>query len=357
MHLLTVFRFTLFVLSETRGFKFRRKILFTSVEMTVSTLRLVFYVALNFVSSVGVVCINKIVFNHGFPYGTLLTVIHFIFTFLSLFLAVQLKIMRHKKLGLRQVIPLCATYSGFVALTNISLVFNPISISQLMKALNNPTVVVLEFLLHRKKYSPKILLSLALCVFGVTLTIKSDDRTTLTGVLIALSSTLVSSMNQIFVGSKQRDLNCSAMELLLYQAPISALFLVPTVPILDNNIFSTFTMPTAKMSSLIFASSVFAMGVNASIFLLIGTTSPVTYNVISQLKLVSKISMDFIFFSGKATFKILLGITITISSVFWYSQIKRQESNAQSEPTPSSRGTDSTGEEENWNTLKTEEDP
>lgn len=285
---------------------------------------IVFYLLLNLCSSISIVCVNKLVFLHGFPYGTLLTVIHFFFTFLGLYVASVCNILQHKRLAIGKVVPLCLTYSGFVALTNLSLVYNPVSVYQLLKVLTTPTVVMVEFFFYGKRFSLKTILSLIIIFVGVVLATVTDTRTTVLGALIGLSAVLVTCVNQVWVGTKQKDLGCNGLQLLLYQAPISALLLVPMVPLLDSGL-SNFKVPSWNVSYLIILSSICGLAVNASIFLVIGKTSALTYNVFGQLKVVLLIGADFLFFEAPWNNKIVVGILLCVGGVSWYGHLRSIE--------------------------------
>lgn len=280
-----------------------------------------FYLTLNFLCCTSIVCVNKVIFNSGFTHGTLLTIIHFIITFMGLRLAISLGWMSHKKLSLRKVTPLCVTYSGFVVLTNLSLIYSSVGFTQLKKILNTPVVLVVEYFLHGKTYSKKVLASLVLIVCGVSSATLSDPRNTILGTLLGLCSIGVGCCNQILVGSKQKELQCDALQLLLYQAPLSALMLLPVIPIFDVQIWN-FVMPDTRTIVLIFLSACCALGVNSTIFLLIGTTSPLAYNVFGQVKIVSLLLADFLFFAAPLEPRILSGIFVTLLGVFWYSYLR-----------------------------------
>ena len=126
---------------------------------------------------------------------------------------------------------------------------------------------------------------------------------------------------QIWVGTKQKELECNSYQLLYWQAPLSALILIPVIPILDD--LSTLTeMPDNDTIAAIVLSSCLAFLVNLSIFLVIGKTSPVTYNVLGHFKLTVILSLGFIVFGALVDYKNITGILVTLSGVIWYTQIK-----------------------------------
>jgi solute carrier family 35 protein E3 len=288
--------------------------------------RVPFYLFLNATSSIGIVFMNKVVFQtYNFRYGTLLTLIHFIFTFLGLEVCRQMGVFE-RKLGLKviDVVPLSASFCGFVALTNLSLVYNSVGFYQLMKVLTTPLIVIIQTTWFGETFPLNIKLSLAITCLGVAIASFTDPEVNPLGTFIALSALLVTSMYQIWVGTKQKELDCSSYQLLYYQAPLSALMLLPIVPLFDP--LSTLKeMPTNETLIAILISSVLAFLVNLSIFLVIGKTSPVTYNVLGHFKLTVILTGSFVLFGQPLDAKNLTGILITLAGVIWYTNLKQNQ--------------------------------
>lgn len=278
--------------------------------------------ALNASSSVGIVFVNKLVFQFfNFKQGTLLTFIHFVFTFLGLEICRRLGMFEKKPLKVQDVMPLCMSFCGFVALTNLSLLYNSVGFYQLIKVLTTPLIVIIQTLFYNETFSVKIKLSLALTCIGVAIGSVTDSELNLFGTLIALSALLITCMYQIWVGTKQKELECNSYQLLYYQAPISAILLIPFVPMFDD--FKTLTaVPSNGALCAIFISSVLAFLVNLSIFLVIGKTSPVTYNVLGHFKLTVILTLGFTFFGAPLDIKNIAGIVLTLAGVFWYAHLK-----------------------------------
>eukprot|EP00656_Telonema_subtile_P028007 TRINITY_DN30243_c0_g1_i1.p1 TRINITY_DN30243_c0_g1~~TRINITY_DN30243_c0_g1_i1.p1 ORF type:complete len:134 (+),score=14.13 TRINITY_DN30243_c0_g1_i1:3-404(+) len=129
-------------------------------------------------------------------------------------------------------------------------------------------------------------------------------------------------MYQIWVGTKQKELECSGFQLLYWQAPLSAAMLIPVVPIFDQNIGNLVELPPNHILIGVLMSSLLAFLVNLSIFLVIGKTSPVTYNVLGHFKLSVIMTLGFVFFGAPLDPKNLFGIFVTLAGVFWYTHIK-----------------------------------
>lgn len=77
---------------------------------------------------------------------------------------------------------------------------------------------------------------------------------------------------------------------------------------------------------------VFALVVNVSNYLVIGKTSPLTYQVVGHFKTVSLLVISFMLFSYPVDFKNVLGIMIALGGVISYTEIKRREAAARTLP-------------------------
>ncbi|KPI89737.1 hypothetical protein ABL78_1117 [Leptomonas seymouri] len=283
------------------------------------------YLALNALSSIGIVYTNKVIFKvQHFQFGTLLTVIHFAITTLGLFFCHMAGVFEPKRIDILKVLPLCVSFCGFVALTNISLVCNTIGFYQLIKVLTTPLLVIIQTLFYQKRFSTKIKLSLAITCIGVTIATASDSEANLFGTFVALSALLVTCMYQIWVGTKQAELQCNSFQLLYYQAPISCVMLFPIAYFADN-LSETYYTPCIDTVYWIIFSGFLAFLVNISIFLVIGKTSPVTYNVLGHFKLCVILSLGFLAFGDRLTYRVLLGIVLTLIGIFWYTKLKMVE--------------------------------
>lgn len=74
----------------------------------------------------------------------------------------------------------------------------------------------------------------------------------------------------------------------------------------------------------ILLSCIFAFLVNLSTFLVIGKTSPMTYNVLGHFKLVTITSLGFMFFGSPLTWKIGMGVMLTVSGMVAYTTLKQK---------------------------------
>eukprot|EP00190_Bangiopsis_sp_CCMP1999_P005413 CAMPEP_0198731740 /NCGR_PEP_ID=MMETSP1475-20131203/31832_1 /TAXON_ID= ORGANISM="Unidentified sp., Strain CCMP1999" /NCGR_SAMPLE_ID=MMETSP1475 /ASSEMBLY_ACC=CAM_ASM_001111 /LENGTH=342 /DNA_ID=CAMNT_0044494745 /DNA_START=100 /DNA_END=1128 /DNA_ORIENTATION=- len=307
--------------------------------------KIVFSILLNFVSSTGIVTANKIVMDEGrlgFNYATTVTFIHFVFTTLCLLACAKLGVFTPKKLDFKKAAKLSFVNMGFVVCSNLSLQYNSVGFYQVMKHMTVAAVVAIEALIYKKYLDRALWGPLSLVVLGVSLTGATDFKLNLTGTIFAVANILCTSFYQIWCGSLQKSLDADPLQLQLYTAPISALFVLPVMPILDNYSLTSeksilnFAM-TPKVAMWISVTAVLAFAVNISIFMVIGKTSAVTYNVLGHFKTCTLLAVDYIAFGRKFEIKNFSGLVITLTGVVTYSQVKMRKAAQPQTPSPAER--------------------
>jgi len=245
---------------------------------------------LNFCSSTGIVVTNKLAMDrYGFRFATTLTFFHFVATYVLLLVAAAVGVFEKKALPLKETAKLAAGSMGFVVLTNLSLQYNSVGFYQVMKVMTTPTVVVIEALAFAKVLEVPLRLALVPVCLGVIFTAATDFRLNAVGTAFAVAGVLVTSFYQIGAGTLQRSLDCSALQLQLYTAPMSALFIMPFVPLFDNwspsSPTSIWQYEFDQTNMLVIGlTGVLAFLVNVSIFLVIGRSSAVSYNTLGHFK-------------------------------------------------------------------------
>lgn len=115
---------------------------------------------LNLLVSICIVFLNKWIYVHyGFP-NMSLTLVHFVVTWLGLYLCQKLNIFAPKSLPPSKLLLLALSFCGFVVFTNLSLQNNTIGTYQLAKAMTTPVIIVIQTLCYKKTFSTKIQLTL-----------------------------------------------------------------------------------------------------------------------------------------------------------------------------------------------------
>jgi solute carrier family 35, member E3 len=287
-------------------------------------------IAFNFVSSTGIVSANKLVFNAGFTFATTLTLIHFVSTFVGLLLLARLGMYTPKRLDVRKAAKLALAGMGFVVFSNLSLQYNSVGFYQVMKHMTVVGVVVIEAMLFRKYLAREFWGAVACVCVGVTITGATDFKLNLIGTVYAALNILCTSFYQIWCGSLQKSLDANPLQLQLYIAPLSAIFIIPVVPLFDDwtptSPTSIFQFgPSAPLVRNVLLTGVLALCVNISIFLLIGKTSAVTYNVAGNGKTAFLLAADFLFFGRPFLLSNVIGLATTLLGVVWYTRLKLRE--------------------------------
>lgn len=68
-----------------------------------------------------------------------------------------------------------------------------------------------------------------------------------------------------------------------------------------------------------------AFCVNISIFMVIGRTSAVTYNILGHFKTCTLFLVDFLAFSRPFELRNFGGMVVTLTGVVWYSNVKMKQ--------------------------------
>jgi solute carrier family 35 protein E3 len=115
--------------------------------------------AVNVVASISIIQLNKYIYvEYSFP-NMALTCIHFIITFLGLLVCNRFQVYQHVEIPIVKMLPMAATFCGFVVLTNLSLQFNAIGTYQCLKIMTIPGVMMISKFYYKHKYSMRVKLS------------------------------------------------------------------------------------------------------------------------------------------------------------------------------------------------------
>lgn len=283
---------------------------------------------LNIALSISIVLLNKLVYTYFFFPNMTLTLIHFIFTSIGMFVCRLLGIFTVKAMPLSKMIPISITFCGFVVLTNLSLETNTVGTYQIIKSMTTPCIIVLQTLFYAKTFSTKVKFTVIPIAVGVFLNSYFDMKFNFLGIMFASAGVLVTSLYQVWVNEKQSELQCNSMQLLYYQAPLSAICVAIVIPFFEpvfskGGIFGTAW--SAKALGLVSATGVVAFAINVSIFWIIGNTSPLTYNMVGHMKFCLTLTGGFLIFHDPLTAVQLLGIVITFSGIVAYTHFKMAE--------------------------------
>ncbi|KAG0475820.1 hypothetical protein HPP92_012661 [Vanilla planifolia] len=299
---------------------------------------------LSVASSVSIVICNKALMSSlGFPFATTLTSWHLMVTFCTLYVAQRLRFFEPKVSDTRTIVLFGILNGTSIGLLNLSLGFNSIGFYQMTKLAIIPFTVMLETIFLKKKfslflqsmtdlnngtnnikmsYTTGTLKSPSNPASGVGIASVTDLKLNLLGSILSLLAIATTCVGQIMTNTIQKKLKVSSTQLLYQSSPYQAAILFATGPFVDKcltkrNVF-TFNYSTIVVGFIIL-SCLIAVSVNFSTFLVIGTTSPVTYQVLGHLKTCLVLSFGYTLLHDPFTARNIIGIIVAIFGMALYS--------------------------------------
>ncbi|KAK7353544.1 hypothetical protein VNO80_18994 [Phaseolus coccineus] len=279
--------------------------------------------SLSVVSSVSIVICNKTLMSTlRFIFATTLTSWHLFVTFCSLHVALKLRFFEHKPLEKKVVMGFGILNGISIGLLNLSLGFNSVGFYQMTKLAIIPCTILLEILFLGKKFSKRIQFSLVILLLGVGIATITDLQLNVLGAFLSFLAILTTCVAQIMTNTIQKKFKTSSTQLLYQSCPYQAVTLLIFGPYLDKcltnlNVFSF--KYTTLITTVIILSCLISIAVNFSTFLVIGKTSPVTYQVLGHLKTCLVLAFGYIIVHDPFTWRNILGIMVAMIGMIVYS--------------------------------------
>jgi len=277
-------------------------------------------------SAVLCVLANKYLFQfHGFKYATFLTFFHMASNSLFVKLTEWGGWFEPKIADWTKVFPLACSFVASVVSLNLSLQYNSVGFFQVMKILIIPCLVIMQFSFWNVKFSTMTIVTLIPIMIGVAIATVTELNFSMIGAFYASVGCVTTALHQIWGGTKQKDLQLNALQVLSYQAPLSAVILIPLVFILDD-VWSprglyNYEWSLPALFFLIF-SAVAAYGVNITSYIIVGKASPVTYQVLGHFKTILVLSFGMLYYDSNVTYQNLGGILIAFVGTIWYGHVQ-----------------------------------
>lgn len=284
-----------------------------------------FYLTLNILFSIAIVLLNKWLFVHtGFPNVTL-SMIHFVITFIGLVICEKFDVFCIKDVAIKDMFLIAMTFCGFVVLTNLSLAHNTVGTYQVSKTLTTPCLIIMQMIFYKKQFSLLVKLTLIPIILGVAINFYYDIQFNVIGTLYATMGVFVTSLYQVLVNAKQSEFQMDPMQLLYYQAPLSAVMLFFVVPFLEP-VEQTFARTWSLVDIIMVAiSSIVAFFVNLTSYWIIGKTSPLTYNMVGHSKFCLLLLGGSLVFHETLAMNQVIGITLTLVGIILYAHVKMKD--------------------------------
>lgn len=285
----------------------------------------------------------------GFNFVATLSFLHFVTTALATRTLLAARFFEYKPAPLAGVMPVAIGTLGSVAFMNrtpttttpvcarpamltlrsvVNLAANSVGFYQISKLACIPATLILQYLLFKKQVSEKTRYSLLVILLGVGISTVTDVNVNFIGMAYALIAVAFTALGQIYTGSSQQQLGLDSMQLLHHSSPIIAVGMFVCIFLFDDVGALLQFEYTSSAVFLIALTCVLAVGVNVSNYLVIGKTSPITYQVVGHSKTCLVLVLGFLAFSTPVTLRSIAGIVIAMAGVIWYGEVKRVESNA-----------------------------
>jgi len=302
----------------------------------------------NIVASVGIILTNKQLVT-GLDFHFILTTLCLNFATTSTICSLMARMGRFEPKSFptwdRWRVALLAVLT--VLTNNASVEANSVGFYQIFKLLIIPTVMLTErFQGVKRSYSWPIICSLLVSSVGVGMATVSDVQINWRGFVLAILSDICTAQFQIWQSGKQHEYGLSSTQIQ------HAVGWEQTAVALFGTVLFDIALPSAKGKMLLrpggilehqfssnwlearwlFACCSIAVVMNLSTYALLGKTSPVTYQVIGQLKTCLVVGFGYLAFDSKAAevttgwliFR-FIGVVIASAGILSYGIFKTRE--------------------------------
>eukprot|EP00762_Andalucia_godoyi_P001856 ANDGO_06014.mRNA.1 putative membrane protein At1g06890 len=279
----------------------------------------------NFTASVFLILFNKLLFRGtSFPFPTLLSCLHFLSTSLGLrvlqrFGIVHVQPSPSSPKQKRLLLIVAFAYAMSIPLNNATLLYNNVGFYQLSKVAIAPVAAFAEFFFLEKRFKKPALAGLVLTCAGVSLSTVDEVAVNPVGVVIAVLSILSTVAYQFLIRKASSSLKLSGLELVYHALPYSIAILLVLCPFADP-LFSAQVDWTPKLVAQILTTCVLSVVLNWSLFALLGSVSPVTFNVMGHAKTVAVLLVAFLYFGEAWSLQKLCGLVIAIAGMIVFSR-------------------------------------
>ncbi|XP_030953232.1 nucleotide-sugar uncharacterized transporter 1 [Quercus lobata] len=290
----------------------------------------------NFVVAVGIIFTNKLVLNNvKFKFPIFLTFIHYVVSWFLMAILNAFSILAaspsSKSTRLSTLITLGTVMSLSTGLANVSLTYNSVGFYQMSKIAVTPSIVLAEFILYKKKVSFSKVLALTIVSIGVAVATVTDLQFDLFGACIALAWIIPSAINKILWSSLQQQENWTALALMWKTTPITLLFLVALIPLLDPPGALSFDW-NFNNTLAILTSAVLGFLLQWSGALALGATSAITHVVLGQFKTCILLLGNYYVFGSNQGYTSICGAFTAIAGMSVYTYLNLRQKTSKTSP-------------------------
>ncbi|KAK9815483.1 hypothetical protein WJX72_004464 [[Myrmecia] bisecta] len=275
--------------------------------------------------------------TYGFRNPVFLTLCHMLACTATSRAAVALRMVQHKHVrsGHQQakVLALALIFCVSVVLGNVALKFIPVSFSQAITATTPFFTAIFSWLLLRRREAGHVYLALVPIVGGVVVTSGAEPLFNLAGFVASLTATGLRGFKSVLQGLLLTHVEdkMDSMSLLCHMAPVAASALIPATWLLEPNALVEANAVASRHPTFypaLLLSSFLSYFLNLSNFLVTHHTSPLTLQVLGNVKSVAAVVVSLLVFRNPVTLTSGAGFMVTIWGVAMYSSAKVQRNQA-----------------------------
>lgn len=290
-------------------------------------LRAPLYLAFNFASSIGIILTNKALFSElHFPAPSLLTAIQYFVIWVLSVTQRHVEAARHKGQPVAQRQPkinnffFMALLMGLpVMVSNYSLELNNVGFYQLAKALQMPTIVLMDWVIASKAPpSSRCIAALTAVFMGVLISSVNDVSVQLIGCCVALSNLPLQCAQKVLISKHVREGHDSLLFLERLMPTSGTCLALLSLPLEGREIWAFGFRPFLGALPGIIISAVAAFFAQWSSCLVLGHTSATTYQVAGQLKSCALIIGGCLFAHQQKSNRVIGGAMLAIAAGLFY---------------------------------------
>jgi len=269
-------------------------------------------------------------FLRDFPYPTTRTIVQLLSTVAFLVPTLRLlDIPKPKAFSNRYyvkfIIPLAVGKFVALALSHVSIWKVPVSYAHTVKATMPLFVVILSRLILRERQTWQVYLSLFPIIAGVFIATVTELSFDLVGLLAALFSTFLFSLQNIFSKKVLKEHEIHHLRLLQVMAQLALCMFFPFwvlfdgVYLLNGASVSDLTMRVVALAA---TDGFLAFAQNLVAFTMLSIVSPVSYSVANASKRIFVIAVSIMLLRNPVSLSNAAGMSVAVLGVFFYNKAK-----------------------------------
>jgi len=269
-------------------------------------------------------------FLRDFPYPTTRTIVHLLAT--VVFLIPTLRLLDIPKpqpftnrYYAKLIIPLAIGKFIALALSHVSIWKVPVSYAHTIKATMPLFVVVLSRVILRERQTTQVYLSLLPIIAGVFIATVTELSFDLIGLLSALLSTCLFSLQNIFSKKVLKEFDIHHLRLLQVLAQLALCLFIPFWVLFDGVQLlnaATFSDVSLRVVALAATDGFLAFAQNLVAFTMLSLVSPVSYSVANASKRIFVIAVSIMLLRNPVSLANAAGMSIAVMGVFFYNKAK-----------------------------------